>query len=845
MIDKRFLLIFIVFIIIPIATASSGFNIVSINNGQNSLPLEHGETKQIEIEIVSNNNNLDWLCDLSCYFTVDRKNQKYFSNLIEGGDSKTQTFEVSAPTKGKEGDLKQYQIEVVCEQPEYLLCTHQNLDPKKELITVTYYLTDEERSAKNYVESLMPSITSELTEVDSNIKETKDTINQLSSNVKTGNIPQNLDSLNSKYNTYKREVDGVKALFEDFDYLLAKANLRTNIKSDINQLNTDVQNLRAELNDIIKRHKEIEKKLDELSTKIDEISKLLGKLQKTESESINGIQGLLEKFKAGTFVSYDSLEQEMSLMSESSDREIKELREEISKRITEAINTYETELDTLCKKDFCLTQKSLSSNSLEQICTEFISVRDNVYSKNDELANAYEKLKDEIEKINTDIIALNSIIKNINLKIDGGIDLQIESCHAAVEKVRNNREALAIQEAREQCNNSLESAGQSDETQELSFLQKIINFLKNLFARQEKIKIISLKEEPSLEQLQISDKFESFLNTKCSIEEVSIDKIEIDKVDVIEKNIEGESLGDLQERKEQCSLFGESTTCCAGDECKSDELTFPVIFVHGHSPVAWNTLDYSINTFKNFQDRLDNEGKYVDAGIILPETSISKVKAGDWGKIRKPISVRVSYYKGVYHESGATIGKQQDQPIDVYSQRLSDIVDKTLHHTNKDKVIIIAHSMGGLVARNYIKNYGGKDKVHKLVTIGTPNHGIFGWLVGGLCGTTHGGLPECKDMQANSTFIQNLNLGGETLVPTLAIIGKVPEEKNENGKIYSHDEVVRDYSAKLEGAKNLVIEDKCKGSVCGPAVVLIPDDTLHGDLVKKDEVYKEILDFLK
>ena len=85
------------------------------------------------------------------------------------------------------------------------------------------------------------------------------------------------------------------------------------------------------------------------------------------------------------------------------------------------------------------------------------------------------------------------------------------------------------------------------------------------------------------------------------------------------------------------------------------------------------------------------------------------------------------------------------------------IVDKVLHHTSRDKVVIVAHSMGGLVARNYIKNHGGDKDVYKLVTIGTPNHGIFGTLVGGLCGITHGGLPECSDMQPDSSFMDNLN----------------------------------------------------------------------------------------
>ena len=72
------MLIIVVLIIIPIVTASSGFNIVSINNGQNSITLEHGKTEQIEVKIVSNNNNLDYLCDLSCYLLSMAKIKNIF-----------------------------------------------------------------------------------------------------------------------------------------------------------------------------------------------------------------------------------------------------------------------------------------------------------------------------------------------------------------------------------------------------------------------------------------------------------------------------------------------------------------------------------------------------------------------------------------------------------------------------------------------------------------------------------------------------------------------------------------------------------------------------------------------
>jgi len=46
-----------------------------------------------------------------------------------------------------------------------------------------------------------------------------------------------------------------------------------------------------------------------------------------------------------------------------------------------------------------------------------------------------------------------------------------------------------------------------------------------------------------------------------------------------------------------------------------------------------------------------------------------------------------------------------------------------LHVQPGEKVDIVAHSMGGLVARNYVEQEGQKNKVDKLITIGTPHEG--------------------------------------------------------------------------------------------------------------------------
>ncbi|MDI6839604.1 MAG: alpha/beta fold hydrolase [bacterium] len=57
-----------------------------------------------------------------------------------------------------------------------------------------------------------------------------------------------------------------------------------------------------------------------------------------------------------------------------------------------------------------------------------------------------------------------------------------------------------------------------------------------------------------------------------------------------------------------------------------------------------------------------------------------------------------------------------------FAKRLADFIDKVLTKTGATKVDIVAHSMGGLVARVAIKNYGCRSKVRKLLMVATPNH---------------------------------------------------------------------------------------------------------------------------
>ena len=57
------------------------------------------------------------------------------------------------------------------------------------------------------------------------------------------------------------------------------------------------------------------------------------------------------------------------------------------------------------------------------------------------------------------------------------------------------------------------------------------------------------------------------------------------------------------------------------------------------------------------------------------------------------------------------------------ARRLSRLIESVCRETGYERVHVVGHSMGGLVARYYVQRLGGDARVHTLVTLGTPHEG--------------------------------------------------------------------------------------------------------------------------
>jgi len=58
--------------------------------------------------------------------------------------------------------------------------------------------------------------------------------------------------------------------------------------------------------------------------------------------------------------------------------------------------------------------------------------------------------------------------------------------------------------------------------------------------------------------------------------------------------------------------------------------------------------------------------------------------------------------------------------------RLAEVVEEALRETGEEKCILVAHSMGGLVARHYCRALGGESKVFAVFSVGSPMLGAPG-----------------------------------------------------------------------------------------------------------------------
>lgn len=99
--------------------------------------------------------------------------------------------------------------------------------------------------------------------------------------------------------------------------------------------------------------------------------------------------------------------------------------------------------------------------------------------------------------------------------------------------------------------------------------------------------------------------------------------------------------------------------------------------------------------------------------------------------------------------------------IETFAQQVSARVQEILKETGQKQVILLGHSMGGLVSRCYVQHHGGAPYVSKIITLGTPHHGTQ---------LARGGRGEnARQMVPGNSWLERLNSEPREDVPITSI----------------------------------------------------------------------------
>lgn len=113
----------------------------------------------------------------------------------------------------------------------------------------------------------------------------------------------------------------------------------------------------------------------------------------------------------------------------------------------------------------------------------------------------------------------------------------------------------------------------------------------------------------------------------------------------------------------------------------------------------------------------------VDVPVLLLHGVLCN--AGVWHRLVQHLASRG--VRGVYALSyGPPLAS-----IELFATQVEAAIGRIVQATGGSRVIVVAHSMGGLVARAHARRYG-TTRVARIVTIGTPHHGsVDAWLAMG------------------------------------------------------------------------------------------------------------------
>lgn len=788
---------------------------LKITPAQKSLYLYQGEKENITFNITLKTNPLcmsrceTTLIDLSRDTNLSTDKLDFYS--INPNKNTNLTKEFISPEFGLGQNL--YNFKVRCQNFVTPFCmTHGKWYEKTALITLNYEFNLEKTEIKNKSKETLELVLNSLNSSDYNIQKTKYILLEtLNKTIIDGWINSTNELASIGFASFKYLTDNLINSWSDEDYSNVIEKLDQGTVDQIFKLeNRSQEILNLELN-LIDKH-------NQFSEEIKQEENIFNLLYEKNSsfEELNEFYILYKTFSELNFTSYDSMENLITFnkfnLNSKFHGQISEVSSELNQETylrcnlkgfcKEKEKTNDISTDVLLNKTcdniliedskkksadnfFAYNYATANNLTIEGLTLEnaynliyiYLNIQNYLQNKKFEeettqmyQTNLINAKNNEIKNKNSEISHLNNLILNYNalrekanilIKNDGSQD--VELCNNLTLKINQekyqSKKEILLKYSLPLCNFLVDSILSGQNGTNKAPLETIMNltlYEENLVADF----IPSFPIELEIMALNLSSKqnqnttefYNSFCVNKTNENKIlfNLTKVKIPLFSSFNQTLKTR----IDEPIRICCVFGKCTPCCIGLSCYNNSETYPVLLIHGHEFNRANSPEYSLESLNGIQKSLEDNG-YVNAGVILPTSSYNDVKSGEWGISGIPIVIKLTYYYGVYGENGTFLTiPQASENIGTYANRLNYIIELIKYRTGKDKVNIVAHSMGGLVARKYLQEYG-EDNVYKFIMIGTPNKGLVG-DVDNYC-SIFGEEIECNEMKQNSTFLNALN----------------------------------------------------------------------------------------
>jgi hypothetical protein len=741
--------------------------VVRLKVDKEALSLVHGEEKEVEFEAGITTN---LFCKATCtseFIDVGRKKiiERQVFTLRTGNDHDME-YMLSASRTGEGMDL--YRMDLVCRSKRSFLC-HTSEEPttRSILVAVEYGLNEREQMLKNEAQEKSIAFAQDIAALRADFEELRRALSVLNKTVAVDEPIADMARLQRQIVENEKHPERMLNLWEGQDYAqigkqsedmafdLAEA------KQFFQRTNESVAAYISSFNLIVERLGQMNRELLELQpmelsnfSRIREINESISALARLDAD-------LHQKSRLG------KKESEVNALVLNILQLSDKTRDEASREVLQRETESDIVLDILCAES--------------GVCIEHPTIEERAYQENFELNTTCTR----VERVRDRLLVVNNSLRAAF--VAQNYPMVDEFWNNVTMKVRNAKNSVMLDYSRQLPANGTNTV----------VLQELL--AREPFAQTEEYDQYNLT--PALVHELVQQKTPScvlYNGSRDLVTPISLQPIGVEEVMPVPVTFE------MKEPAPQCCALGECRACCDTEQCMNDPDTFPVLFLHGHAFNKDISAEYSLEGFNKIQNKLEEDG-FLSAGAITLYTE-RDTPYGIWGRVHTPLTLRGSYYFDIFKEpENYIVVQMKSENIDTYALRLKEIVDTIKYKTGKPKVKIVAFSMGGLVARRYVQIFGS-DAVQTIVLIGTPNKGVVG-DVADYCSVIGGEL-ECRDLNANSLFINKLNQGKLSTIPVHNIVGTGCVMDDGLG-----DGTVAEERGRLEGAQNYVIEGTCASSV--------------------------------